>query len=183
MSQTTFEITITSIADRTTETTVVTVTNTRSQERPETTTATRTRDIIDTTSQQSTGTARAIDPSPSGHNSASNTGIIAGAVVGSVVGFLLIAFASWMGLRVRKRRRAEGNTSGFRDVIKAIPRPEVFIVWTRSSPETPQPPERTVSSNRSKNTPELDGRSRSELPAPMRKAGGEEDVQIRHEMP
>lgn len=68
--------------------------------------------------------------------------------------------------------------------MKAIPRPKVFVVWTRSSPETPKPPERTVSSNRSKNTPELDGRSRSELPAPMRETRGDKDVQVlRYELP
>jgi hypothetical protein len=56
-------------------------------------------------------------------------------------------------------------------------------VWTRSSPDASKPPERTVSSNRSKNTPELDGRSRSELPAPMREATDDKDVQVRYEMP
>ena len=101
-----------------------TTTSTSLTSETESTTTTSPPESTTTTSEPSAGGG------PSG-------GVIAGAVVGSLAGLILLASVLYVGIRIGRKRAAEGKTGGFRDELKALPRPRVSVAWTRSPANTP----------------------------------------------
>lgn len=57
-------------------------------------------------------------------------GVIAGAVVGSIGGLILILAVLCIGIRIGRKRPA-GKAGSLRDAIKGMPRPRLSVVWTR----------------------------------------------------
>lgn len=87
-----------------------------------------------TTAPPESTTTTTSEPSDRGGPSG---GVIAGAVVGSLAGLILLASVLYVGIRIGRKRVAEGKTGGFRDELKALPRPRVSVAWTRSPANTP----------------------------------------------
>ncbi|KAF4436577.1 hypothetical protein F53441_13215 [Fusarium austroafricanum] len=76
------------------------------------------------------------DPDDEGGD-APKTGVIAGAVVGSLAGIALIFGALILGFRVGRRSRddAEDPHRSFRDTLRSLPRPT--IAWKHPEPKSP----------------------------------------------